>query len=320
MDSSSSPAAVVCSVPPCHLSSLCEEYRCHALTTRVVASERAEQECRYLDRFFAYLGPPETSVGLFGAISPPTLNGFLVEYAAEHGLGSRRWMQAALRSFLHFAYQSGYMERDLSVLVPTVRVMQMGHLPGVLDDASIAQLDHSINRNTVAGLRDSAILCLLSTYGIRGVQIRRLRLCNLDWENSRIVFPAAKGGRAVEQWLTLEAGNRLADYISNARPPSSHTEVFLSLREPVRPIAKSSQLSAIIRRRMKQAGVEPPEGVSRGSHGFRHAFATRLSGNVPFKDIVDMLGHRDPSSTLLYGKLDVPTLMKAAVPWPGGAK
>jgi hypothetical protein len=45
----------------------------------------------------------------------------------------------------------------------------------------------------------------------------------------------------------------------------------------------------------------------------------RLCGRVPFKDLIDMLGHRDPSTSLIYGKSDMATLALAALPWPGGA-
>ena len=69
---------------------------------------------------------------------------------------------------------------------------------------------------------------------------------------------------------------------------------------------------------MKRLGLRLPEGVSHGSHGFRHAFATRMIGRVPFKDVTDCLGHRDPSSTLIYGKIDLEALREAALPWPGG--
>jgi integrase len=64
--------------------------------------------------------------------------------------------------------------------------------------------------------------------------------------------------------------------------------------------------------------VAVPAKVSHGTHGFRHAFATRLVGHVPSKDLADMLGHRSVSSTLRYAKVDVQALQLAALPWPGG--
>ena len=193
----------------------------------------------------------------------------------------------------------------------------MGKIARTIPSECIAKVISSMGHHTPADLRDSAIICLLSTYGVRGVQVRRLRLEDVDWAKSRIHFSAAKRGRPIEQYLTAKAGNRLAEYISNGRPSSPCREVFLTLHKPFGPIAHPRQLSRIIQNRMKQAGVKLPEGVSYGSHGFRHAFATRLYGRVPFQDIVDMLGHRDPSSTLIYGKLEVSTLSKVVLPWPG---
>ena len=115
-------------------------------------------------------------------------------------------------------------------------------------------------------------------------------------------------------------GNRLADYLRKGRPSSPHREVFLRTTKPLGPLACPSELSEILRKRIEQAGITLPEGVPYGSHGFRHAFASRMYGRVPFKDVVDMLGHRDPCSTLIYGKVDLVSLRKAALPWPGGAR
>jgi len=207
------------------------------------------------------------------------------------------------------------MPHDLSGLVPTVRRRAMAELPRALPDSCISALEDSINRGCPAGRRNAAIICLLSTYGVRGIQIRRLRLEHIDWQNERIHFPAAKRGRAVVQHLSVKAGNRLADYITNGRPPSDLPEVFLTLTTAC--ALTRTYLSMMIAQRIQRAKIQVPEGVSRGTHGFRHAFAVRMTGQVPFKDLVDMLGHRDPSSTLIYAKADVQRLQQAALPWPG---
>lgn len=302
---------------PTTLAALAKEHHDYMLKVRSVTMETADSERFYLKRFFDYFGSPDSPADLFAAICPATITGFLAWYASRYGPGSRRWMQISLRVFLRFACQSGYLQSDLSELSPSVRSYRMGKITRSIPSECIDAVISAIGHDTPADLRDSSIICLLSTYGVRGVQIRRLCLEDIDWTNNRIHFPAVKGGRSVEQHLTAGAGNCLVDYISNGRPSSSCREVFLTLKEPFRPISRPCQLSFIIRKRIKQAGVELPEGVSYGSHSFRHAFATRLYGRVPFKDIVDMLGHRNPSTTLIYGKVDIPTLRKAALPWPG---
>jgi len=305
---------------PDTLSALAEEYHENAVKVRGVLEESAKAERPYLKRFFEYFGPPDSPAGLFAEIRPDSIADCLVQYASLYGPGSRRCMQKTVRLFLRFIYLSGYLGSDLSALSPSVRSPRMGKVARSIPPDCIDALISSIGQETPADIRDFAIIFLLSTYGVRGVQIRKLCLKDIDWANSRIHFPAVKRGRPVEQHLTAKAGNRLADYIIKARPPSSSPEVFLGLSEPFEPIAHPRQLSRIIRKRMEKAGLELPEGVAYGSHCFRHAFASRLYGKVPFNDIVDMLGHRNPSTTLIYGKVDVDNLRRAALAWPGGIK
>jgi integrase/recombinase XerD len=306
-------------MPP-SLRTLIELFCSDALRVRCVAEETVNEEILYLIRFFRYFGLPDSSEGLVRAVSPGSISAFLVEYAEQNSSGSLRWMQVSLRSFLRFAYRTALFDRDLSALVPVRSIRRLGTVPRSLPDECIAQLRNGIDRSSPAGLRDSAIICLLAVYGVRGVQIRRLRLDDIDWRNERIHFPAAKGGRPIEQHLMPEAGNLLSGYIRSARPCSEHPEIFLTLHEPFCPMPGANYLSEVIRRRIKQLGLVLPNGVSHGTHGFRHAFASRMVGKVPFKDLIDQLGHRDPASTLIYSKVDLDGLRQAALPWPGGGQ
>jgi integrase/recombinase XerD len=117
--------------------------------------------------------------------------------------------------------------------------------------------------------------------------------------------------------LTAEAGNAVLDYLRNGRPNEApYRELFLKSQPPFRPFDGSGGFSKIVSRRLKRAGIEPPKGVSRGLHCFRHAFASRLVGRVPFKHIADLLGHRDLNSTFIYTKVDFEGLRETALPWP----
>jgi len=294
-----------------------EQFRKHALEVRQVTFETAYKQEAYLSRFLLHAGADCSPVELFNRRAPALIADFLSRYAESHGAGARRWMHLSLRMFLRFCCESGCLNRDLSALVPAVRMPKMSRVPRSMPDECIAALAGEIKGDSPADRRDAAIVSLLAVYGVRGVQIRRLRLDHVDWRNELIHFPAAKGGRPVNQHLTAEAGNRLSDYIMHARAESPHPEVFLTLTEPFHPLPAPC-LSWILRRRIDRLETGPPEGVSRGTHGFRHAFAARMTGRVPFKDISDLMGHRNPDSTLTYSKVDDIALQQAALPWPGG--
>ncbi|RKX39255.1 MAG: hypothetical protein DRP64_14500 [Verrucomicrobia bacterium] len=305
---------------PSSLHPLIEQFCADALRVRGVTKQTVRSDICYLCRFFRHFGSSGSSMKLIQAVSPESIGIFLQVYAETFSSSSLERMQILLRSFLRFAYRFSLIGRDLSALVPTRKRRRLGTVPRKLPDECIARLRNGIDHGTTAGLRDSAMICLLATYGVRGVQIRRLRLADIDWRNERIRFPSAKGGRPIEQHLVAEAGNLLSGYIRHARPESEHPEVFLTLCEPFRPLPSAAYLSDTVKRHIKRLGLVLPGGVSHGTHGFRHAFASRLVGKVPFNDLVDQLGHRDPASTLIYGKVDLDGLRQAALPWPGGGQ
>jgi len=305
---------------PTSLHPLIEQFCSDAFRVRGVTQQTVRADICYLCRFFRHFGYPDSSSKLIQAVSSESIGNFLRDYAGTFSSSSLERMQILLRSFLRFAYRFSLIDRDLSALVPTRKHRQQGTVPRSLPDECIARLRSGIERSSPAGLRDSAIICLLAIYGVRGVQLRRLRLDDIDWRNERIHFPSAKGGRPIEQHLMPEAGSLLSEYIRFARPKTGFPEVFLTLHEPFGPLPSATYLSSTIKGHIKQLGLVLPDGVSHGTHGFRHAFASRMVGKVPFKDLVDQLGHRDPASTLIYSKVDLNGLRQAALPWPGGGQ
>lgn len=269
----------------------------------------------YLDRLLNALNI-NTSSDLSEQINTASISTFFFDYGQNHGPGSRTNMATCVRSFLTFCYVYGFLECDYSALVPTARHWQQSNIPKAVDDESIRCLLASIGDSSAFDLRDKALILLLIVYGVRGAQVRRLCLGDLDWEAELIHFPAVKGGLAVTQVMDTEVGNSLSAYLQKGRPPSSFQEVFLTNCRGVHPLHAHTTLSDIVRRRLKRANIELPAGVSYGSHGFRHAFATRLVGNVPFPSLSRMLGHKNISSTFIYSKVNFPMLREAVLPWP----
>jgi site-specific recombinase XerD len=301
---------------PKTLPDLFDEYATFAHRVRDLAKETINQQLSYIDRFLTSQSIPSPNE-LFLRLSPTYVQQFVFDYADEYGPGSRRSMQVSLRSFLKFCRHQGYTSRDLSTAVPTFRTYSLKSVPKNIDDETISLLLESIDTTSPIGRRDFALIQILNAYGVRGNQVRYLRFDHIHWQNNTIQFLPSKGGKAISQHLTTHVGNSLIAYIRDGRPKQApYPEVFLTSRPPFHPFKKGGSFSNIIARCLQRAGIELPQGVSRGTHSFRHAFGTRLAGRVPLKHIADMLGHRDISSSFIYCKVDFDALREATLPWP----
>ena len=295
---------------------LVDEYERYCTRIRGLAIETVREQRTYLDRFTAW-SACQSSRELIAGLSAVVLRRFCIEYSRTHGPGSLRWMQVTLRSFLQFCYYYEYLSVDLSCVVPSCRKGPAKRLPKYMPERDTRHLLASIDRDHSPGLRDFAIIVTALTYGVRGIQLRRLRLNDIQWAREEIFFPSAKQGQALHFPLNAQVGNALADYIWCERNNTSqYPEVFLTTRSPFHPFRGSGSFSAIVSRRLQQAGIQPPEGVSHGLYGFRHAFASRLTGEVPFKHIADLMGHQDMDSTFTYTNLDADRMAETALPWP----
>jgi integrase/recombinase XerD len=264
-------------------------------------------------QFLEWLGPQATPEGL-SRLTAQRIEAIFLRYAQSMGRSARRSLQSALRTFLRFCWHQGYIGQPLDRAVPTLRTYKLATVPRGLSDSQAQQVLRVINRNNHAGRRDYAILQLLYTYGVRGGQIRALRLEDIDWAQNQILFQASKQGKDSRLPLTAQVGKSLLDYLQKSRPPFPSSQIFLTCRAPYHPLEHSSSLSAIVERHIQTAGVEL---TGKGAHAFRHGFATRmLHQGHSLKAIADVLGHRHLSTTFLYTKVDFNALKHVALEWP----
>jgi integrase/recombinase XerD len=266
-----------------------------------------------MTQFLQWLGPEATPEGLL-RLTAERIEKFFLRYAQIMGRSARHSMQSALRSFLRFCLHQGYIEQPLDLAVPTLRTYRLATVPRGLNDTEARQVLRCIHRNSHAGRRDYAMVQLLYTYGVRGGQLRALRLEDIDWAKNQILFKASKHGKDCRLPLTAQVGETLLDYLQHSRPPSSYPHVFLTCRAPYHPFAHSNAVSAIVERHIRAAGIE---SSSKGAHVFRHCFATRmLHQGHSLKAIADLLGHRHLGTTFIYTKIDFNALKQVALEWP----
>ena len=125
------------------------------------------------------------------------------------GQAGRRSLQAALRMFSRFCLHQGYVKHRLDHAVPSFRTYKWARVPRGLSEDQAQAIAQAIDRHTPVGRRDHAIPQVLHTYGVRGGQVRALRLNDIRWADDLIGFRAVKHGKNNLLPLTTEVGNAL---------------------------------------------------------------------------------------------------------------
>lgn len=218
------------------------------------------------------------------------------------------------RSFLRFLTMRGILQRDLSAELPIIRVPRDATVPSVWDHELVIRLLGAVDRSSLKGKRDYAILLLAARLGLRAGDIRTLKLDQLHWEDSIIEVTQAKTGMPLSLPLTGEVGEALIDYLSSGRPLTAHREVFLKVIPPFDPFLTNSNLHHIVTYWRHLAGIRFRSPHKRGLHSLRHTLATRLlQKGIPFTTIAQILGHTSMESTRIYAKADVEALRNVSL-------
>jgi site-specific recombinase XerD len=167
-----------------------------------------------------------------------------------------------------------------------------------------------IDRRSIVGRRDYAMLLLLAVYGLRAREVAALTLGDLDWRAAVLHVRARKAGHAATYPLITEVGEALLDYLRGGRPETSDRSLFFRSVAPRGPMTHRI-VSYRAKHYLRKAGID----VARpGSHTLRHSCAQRfVDAEFSLKVIGDFLGHRHPSSTRTYTKVAIDALRKVAL-------
>ena len=294
---------------------LCAEYAAWLDERRGLATETINDLAAEARRFLSWYGQRKSADAL-SAIAIADIDAYLQARAPLLRRVSRKGVAQRLRCFLRFAHATGRTERDFapSVTAPTLYALES--IPSALRPEDIrAVVETTRNDHSPKGLRDYAILMLLSTYGLRAGEITQLQLDDIDWRGDRFCVHHTKTGAQSVLPLLPAVGEALLAYLRRGRPRTEVREIFIRARAPYRGFVSGSSLYTPVRRRLEAAGVQPKG--KRGPHTFRHARAVSLlRSGTPMKIIGDVLGHRSAASTSPYLKLATEELRDVALDIP----
>jgi integrase/recombinase XerD len=179
----------------------------------------------------------------------------------------------------------------------------------------VQRLLRSVDTSTACGLRDHAILLMMSTYGFGAGEVIRLQFQDIDWTAATLKIVRPKTGAAFMLPLLPAVAKALAFYLRDGRPPNTPTRhLFVCMKMPFSPLSASSAVRHLIVKHAKVAGLT---ASYLGSHVLRHSNAARqVDLGIRPRVLSDLLGHRDPESISAYVRIATETLRDVSLPVP----
>lgn len=268
-----------------------------------------------------YLSSQDTGDGQISphAFEATTIRNHLLARSTGKSGEFMRLMAVALRSFCHFLFLYGETSNDLYESVPTAKKWRQSTVPAFITPEQECAILAAIDRSTLSGCRDYAILLLLARLGLRAGEIVSLKLDDIRWRSGGLVIHG-KGQMVEHVPLLSDVGEALAMYLREGRGASTSRQVFLRIWAPHVSLAGPAAIGHVVRSAFGRAGFRP---ASRGAaHLFRHGLATTMiRQGASMTEIAQVLRHRSQDSTEIYAKVAFEDLRDVARPWPtvGGA-
>lgn len=176
------------------------------------------------------------------------------------------------------------------------------HKKDELTTAQVQKLIGSIDRTSLTGKRDYAMIALMVTTGMRTIEVTRADIQDLrPLGDISVLYYQGKGHEEKAEFkkIAQPVEEAIRDYL-NARKEADETQpLFISTahrNSGDRLTTKS--ISRIVKGRLVEAGLDSPRWTA---HSLRHTSATlSLLNGTPIEEVQQMLNHRNINTTMIY--------------------
>ena len=268
---------------------------------------------RVVEAFFDRLAPTGTALS---AITISDIDRTFAAWHAERQFGrrTRNIYARRLRAFFRFAESRGLCTPGLAAAIVPPRVFPETGFPRGFARDDVLRLLASTESDRPSDIRARAMLMLFISYGLRAGEVAGLQLDDVNWQEETLCVRCPKPGTTRLFPLSPGVGHAILRYLREVRPQHPDRTLFLTLKAPVRALDIHSY-SNIVKRRVDRLGIRAP---CRGAHALRHGTAQHLlDRGMSMKVIGDYLGHRSPSTTAVYARIDLKALREVADCDPG---
>ena len=204
---------------------------------------------------------------------------------------------SAIRSFFKYLKINNYIDDNPCTLVSNPKLDK--RLPKYLNFEEIEKLLNAFDNNNYLGLRNSLILELLYSTGIRVSEITNIRLKDISFSNKTIIIDG-KGNKQRIVYFGSICLNLLKKYIDSSYPVlNQNNSDYLLLSKTGKKI-NEREVRKIVDDASSIAGIK----IKISPHVLRHTFATHmLTSGADLRSVQELLGHENLSTTQVYTHL-----------------
>jgi integrase/recombinase XerD len=221
--------------------------------------------------------------------------------SARGSLLSRRSQEKLLLtalSFTRYLKDKDYLVSDPGEHIR--RPKQPRRLPRtILSIPEVRKLFKTPDMQTPLGYRNRVMLEILYDTAVRMLELRNLKLTDLDLQSGYVLIRAGKGDKDRVVPMSPRVCDLVKSYILSIRPAilqNQEDEGYLFLNYTGRSMNPNS-----VWRTVKVCAAKSGIKKNISTHTFRHTCATHMLRNgAPIRHIQEMLGHESLESTQLY--------------------
>ena len=272
-----------------------DKFKQYLINVKKSSSNTVESYMRDIAQYSDYCAAEKTDIL---SADNGVLRGYL-EYLTAIGKSdaTKTRVTASVRCFYRFLIAEGTLKRNPADGIKLQRTEKK--LPGILDSNEIVLLLSQPYGTDYKSIRDKAMLELLYATGIKVSELTELTVSNVNLQIGILHLHNGERERIVPMYPA--AVKTVAAYLVNVRPAividENEDRLFTNMNG--KPLSRQG-FWKIIKHYAEKAGIK--KDIT--PHTLRHSFAAHLLENgAQLKDIKEMLGHSDISSTQIYAQL-----------------
>ena len=238
----------------------------------------------------------------FYDVAPTKVEQYMVERYMAHlydvnqtGASQARQL-SGIKCFFNYLLLNDKIENSPTEFVVSPKPSR--HLPDVLSVEEIDAMLATFDMRTAKGCRDSAIVEVLYSCGLRVSELTALRIDDLFFGEGYIRV-VGKGDKQRIVPVSSAARDKIQLYLE-FRTPKHRSEATLFLNNRGTPLTRVMVFN-IIKGAANVAGID--KQIS--PHTLRHSYATHLlEGGANIRQVQELLGHESIVTTEIYTHLD----------------